>query len=259
LVGLGKFPISVYLSFFLLHRLTFFRSYDDSSCYNHTISFNYIHHVGQHLLSDLGGIYTCGLLNSTVLTNNILHDIYGYYLLDWGVYLADGTSQLLVANTIVYNTGSASLTMVYGFNNIFENNILARSSDQSDGALSLYRRESKDHLSFTFRHNIIYDIVNDTGRWIFQVQAPDPFSAPFVIMDYNCYFNLYGNMLIFGLGRLVFSEWQETNHDMHSIITDPLFVHVESECNFFNFTDNSPAVEQGFKPIKQLSQWKPGC
>ncbi len=211
-------------------------------------------------MSDLGGIYTCGLSNQTLITNNVIHDIYGYYLLDWGLYLADGTSQLMIINTIVYNTGSAGLTMFYGFNNTFENNILARSGDESDGALSLYRRESLDHLSFTFRHNIIYDTVNTTGRWIFQVQAPDPFSAPLVIMDYNCYFNLYNGMLIFGLGRLVFSEWQETNHDMHSFITDPLFVHAESQCNFFNFKSDSPAVKNlGFKPIKQLLQWKSGC
>ncbi|CAF1058114.1 unnamed protein product [Rotaria sp. Silwood1] len=235
-------------------------SYDESSCYNHTISYNYIHHIGQYLLSDLAGIYTCGLLNGTLITNNVLHDIYGYFLLDWGLYLADGTSQLMITNTIVYNTGSAAFTMIYGFNNTFQNNILARSSNESDGALSLYRRESPNHLSFTFRHNIIYDIVNESGRWIFQVQAPDPFSAPFVIMDYNCYFNVYGNMMIFGLGRLVFSEWQETNHDINSYITDPLFIHAENQCNFFNVSINSPAVKNlGFKPIKQLFQWKPGC
>ena len=237
-----------------------FRSYNDSSCYNHTISFNYIHHIGQYLLSDLGGIYTCGLLNQTLITNNVLHDIYGYYLHDWGLYLADGSSQLMITNTTVYNTGSASFSMIYGFNNTFKNNILARSSDQSDGALSLYRRESKDHLSFTFQHNIIYDTVNDSGRWIFQVQAPDPFSSPYVIMDYNCYFNIYGGMLIFGLGRLVFSEWQETGHDMYSLIMDPLFVHAETQCNFFDLNSESPAVRGlGFKPIKQLFQWKPGC
>lgn len=238
----------------------FFRNYNESSCYNHLISFNYIHHIGQHLLSDLGGIYTCGLLNATLITNNVLHDIYGYYLLDWGLYLADGTSQLMISNTIIYNTGSASISMIYGFNNTLENNILARSSNQSDGALSLYRRESKDHLSFTFRHNIIYDIVNESGRWIFQVQAPDPFSSPFVIMDYNCYFNIYQVMMIFGLGRLVFSEWQETSHDMNSFITDPLFVHAENQCNFFDLSSESPAVKNlNFKSIKQLPQWKVGC
>lgn len=211
-------------------------------------------------MSDLGGIYTCGLLNETLITNNIIHNIYGYYLLDWGIYLADGTSQLIIIYTIIYNTGSASITMIYGFNNTFENNILARVSNQSDGALSLYRRESKDHLSFTFRRNIIYDIVNESGRWIFQVQAPDPFSSPFVIMDYNCYFNIYQAMFIFGLGRLVFSEWQETNHDMNSLVTDPLFLYAEDQCNFFNLNNDSPVLRKlEFKPIKQLSQWKPGC
>ncbi|CAF4086494.1 unnamed protein product, partial [Rotaria magnacalcarata] len=63
---------------------------------------------------------------------------------------------------------------------------------QSDDELSLYRRESPDHLSFIFRHNIIYYIVDDSGRWTLQVQVPDPFSSLFVVMDYSCYFNTYG-------------------------------------------------------------------
>ncbi|CAM4877446.1 unnamed protein product [Rotaria socialis] len=62
----------------------------------------------------------------------------------------------------------------------------------SDDELSLYRRESPDHLSFIFRHNIIYYIVDDSGRWTLQVQVPDPFSSLFVVMDYSCYFNTYG-------------------------------------------------------------------
>ncbi|CAF1361613.1 unnamed protein product [Rotaria magnacalcarata] len=251
---------SIYQFFHTAIQIGWSWGYDESSSYNHSISFNYIHHIGQYLLSDLAGIYTCGLLNGTLITNNVLHDIYGYFLYDWGVYLADGTSQLMITNTIVYNTGSAAFTMIYGFNNTFQNNILARSSNQSDGALSLYRRESLNHLSFTFQHNIVYDTVNESGRWIFQVQAPDPFSSPLVIMNYNCYFNLYGNMMIFGLGRLVFSEWQETNHDTNSIIDNPLFIDADSQCNFFNLNIDSPAVKElDFKPIQQLSQWKSGC
>lgn len=211
-------------------------------------------------MSDLGGIYTSGLLNGTILSNNVVHDIYGYFRQDWGVYLADGSSQVWMTNTIIYNTGSASLTLIYGFNNTFENNVLARASDESDGALSLYHREALDHLSFTFVHNIVYDLGNDSGRWIFQVQAPDPFSAPYVILDYNCYFNIYGNMLIFGLGRLVFSEWQETGHDDESLITDPLFVNAQNQCDFFHLSPSSPAVRGlYFRPIEQLPQWKSGC
>ncbi|CAF3054522.1 unnamed protein product [Rotaria socialis] len=64
--------------------------------------------------------------------------------------------------------------------------------EQSDDELSLYRRESPDHLSFIFRHNIIYYIVDDSGRWTLQVQVPDPFSSLFVVMNYSCYFNTYG-------------------------------------------------------------------
>ncbi|CAF4166753.1 unnamed protein product, partial [Rotaria magnacalcarata] len=63
-----------------------------------------------------------------------------------------------------------------------------------------------------------------------------------------------------GLGRLVFSEWQETNHDTNSIIDNPLFIDADSQCNFFNLNIVSPAVKElDFKPIQQLSQWKSGC
>lgn len=163
-------------------------------------------------------------------------------------------------NNIVYNTGSAGFMMIYGFNNTLQNNILARSSNLGDGELSLYRREAKDHLAFTFRRNIVYDTVNETGRWIFQVQAPDPFSAPLVDMDYNCYFNVYGGMFIFGLGRLVFSEWQETMHDLNSFIGDPAFVDADSRCDFFALHPDSRAVRQlDFQPISRLRQWTAGC
>lgn len=238
----------------------FYRGYEESFCSNHQISFNWIHHLGQKVLSDLGAIYTCGLLNGTLISNNVLHDVYGYSQRDWGVYLADGTSQLMISKTIIYNTGSASLTLIYGFNNTFENNVLARVSDQSDGALSLYRRESVDHLVFDFHRNIVYDRVNESGRWIFQVQAPDPFSSPLTPMNDNCYFNIHGAMFIFGLGRLVFSEWQETGHDFRSLTTDPLFSHAEDLCDFFHLSADSPAVNLlGFKPIQRLPQWTPGC
>lgn len=236
------------------------RSYEPVYSTGHTISFNYIHHIGQHVLSDLGGIYTCGLQNTTVIKNNVLHEIYGYHLLDWGLCLADGTSQLLIINNIIYNTGSASVSLVYGFNNTLLNNVLARQGSESDGALSLYRRESLDHLSFRFLHNIVYDTVSTSGRWIFQVQAPDPFSSPYIIMNYNNYFNTYNAMLIFGLGRLIFSEWQETNHDANSYIIDPEFLNAQDQCDFFHLKPSSPAImKMGFKPIEPLPQWIPGC
>jgi hypothetical protein len=152
------------------------------------------------------------------------------------------------------------VTLIYGFNNTFENNVLARVSDQSDGALSLYRRESVDHLVFDFHRNIVYDRVNESGRWIFQVQAPDPFSSPLTPMNDNCYFNIHEAMFIFGLGRLVFSEWQETGHDFRSFTQDPLFSHAEDQCDFFHLSADSPAVNLlDFKPIEQLPQWTPGC
>jgi hypothetical protein len=70
---------------------------------------NYIYDIGQHILCDQGGIYTFGVLPGTVITNNVIKNVYNYAQFMWGIYLDEGTSQIVVSNNVVYNTGWASM------------------------------------------------------------------------------------------------------------------------------------------------------
>jgi parallel beta-helix repeat protein len=46
----------------------------------------------------------------------------------WGIYLDDGSSNILFSNNVVYNTSWSALFQHYGANNTIINNVFARAS-----------------------------------------------------------------------------------------------------------------------------------
>lgn len=49
---------------------------DPTQTKDNRIEYNYIHDIGQNVLSDLGGIYTVGENLNTIVGNNVIHDVY---------------------------------------------------------------------------------------------------------------------------------------------------------------------------------------
>jgi hypothetical protein len=76
--------------------------YAPSISNNALIQGNYIYNIGQHILNDQGGIYTTGIQPGTVIDGNVIKNVFSYAVRMWGIYLDEGSSQIIVSNNIVY-------------------------------------------------------------------------------------------------------------------------------------------------------------
>jgi parallel beta-helix repeat protein len=118
------------------------------------ISFNHLHHLGQRRMSDLAGVYSLGISDGTVVSHNVIHDVYRWGYGGWGLYTDEGSSNMLFENNLVYNVTDGGFKQHYGRDNTVRNNILAFSQNQQVQGTN--QEKAGDHLSFTFERNIVY-------------------------------------------------------------------------------------------------------
>ncbi|MFP5080663.1 right-handed parallel beta-helix repeat-containing protein [Pedobacter sp. JCM 36344] len=184
--------------------------YGESLAKNNNISYNHIHHLGWGILSDMGGIYTLGKSEGTVLRNNVLHDIFSKGYGGWGLYTDEGSTGILLENNLVYNCKSAAFHQHYGQDNTVRNNIFY---NQQLAQLEATRVEP--HTGFTFTNNII---VYGAGALSGINWSTANFKS-----DYNLYWNTTNKKITFG--NLPIEQWQKSGKDEHSVLADPRLIN----------------------------------
>jgi parallel beta-helix repeat protein len=201
------------------------------------VEYNHVHHLGKlssgdgPILSDMGGVYTVGVQPGTVIRNNFFHDIAGFRYGGWGIYLDEGSSQMLVENNLVTRTTHGGFHQHYGRENVVRNNIFAFGRLQQ-----IFRSPTEPHLSFTFERNIVY--------WAEGRLTGSGWGNPRVVFDHNLYWKAGGGEVRLG-DDLSFEEWQARGLDPHSRIADPLFV--DPKHGDFRLKPGSPAAKIGLE------------
>jgi hypothetical protein len=221
--------------------------YDTSEAKRNRVEFNHIHHIGNGLLSDMGGIYTLGPSEGTVLRHNRIHDITSWQYGGWGLYNDEGSTGILMENNVVYRTTTGGYHQHYGRENIIRNNIFAFARDHQ---LQFTRPE--DHLSFTFTRNIV---IWENGR----LWSGGAGGRGRIESDHNLYFPTGGGEIQF-FGKS-FDQWRATGRDRNSLVADPGFVDPVS--GDFRIKDPKTISRIGFQSfdtqgagVRGAGEWK---
>jgi len=209
------------------------------------IEYNHIHDIGKCLLSDMGGIYTLGQQEGTVIRGNIVHDIEMDSYGGWGIYLDEGSSDILVEKNISYDLSAQPFHQHYGSNNLLRLNIFAFGEG---GAFIVTRKE--EHLGVILERNIL---VSD-GTPIYAKAAEG-----FRITDcMNLVWNYNGEPLSGSMNYDVYTrtytfpeankrtpeQMKEGGLFAGAIIADPKFKDPKNRD--FTLADDSPAKILGF-------------
>ena len=209
--------------------------YAPSQAHDNDIGWNHVYTIGQHVLSDMGGIYTLGISPGTRIHDNCFHDIDSFSYGGWGLYTDEGSSNIVLENNVVYRTKTGGFHQHYGKDNVLRNNVFAFAKEQQ-----LQRTRTEPHNSFVFERNIVY-WDNDSplmgSNW-----RDNHFR-----LDKNIYWNSSSRPVRFP-GDLRLEQWQaKREQDQGSLVADPKFV--DPQRNDFRLRDDSPARKLGIQSL----------
>jgi len=219
---------------------------EPSRAHHNEIAFNHMLHIGQGVLSDMGGVYTLGVSPGTTVHDNRIHDISAFTYGGWGLYTDQGSSHIRMYNNLVYNTKTGGFDQNFGRENTVENNIFANAlKDQ------VQRSRDEPHISFFFRNNILYwdNDGNLLGNnWKGGVRGmKDGVPTQHYELGPNLYWHASGKQELFP-GKKTLAQWQaETGQDTGSLVADPLFENPAA--GDFRLKPGSPAAKIGFTPF----------
>ena len=197
------------------------------------IEHNHVHDIGQGMLSDVAGIYTCSSPGSRIRYNRV-HDVSRRDYGGWGIYPDEGSQDLLIQNNLVYQCQDGGLFAHHNREITAENNIFAFNRGTQ------IERYGIGGFELNFRRNVIY---YREGSAI-GANGVENSATNVCVFDRNVYWNVSGTPVLFGAKAL--AEWQALGQDRQSLVADPLFVDAAQAD--FRLRPGSPAEKTGFKP-----------
>jgi parallel beta-helix repeat protein len=206
--------------------------YAHSPTKRNEIRYNHIHHLGWGELCDMGGVYTLGASEGTVVSNNHIHHVYSYDYGGWGLYTDEGSYDITMENNLVYWCKNSGFHQHYGKENIIRNNIFAFNIRSQ-----LQATRIEEHRSLSFTRNIIF-----TDRGTLLSSNWHKFN---LLTDNNIYWDTRTKDIKFA--DQDFSAWKKAGKDIHSLIADPMFV--DPGKFDFNFRRSSVIRRIGFVPF----------
>lgn len=215
--------------------------YQRTNSHHNRVAFNHIHHIGQGLLSDMGGVYHLGPAPGTEICFNLIHDVQSHSYGGWGLYTDEGSSQVRLFGNVVYRTKSAGFHQHYGRENVVSDNVLA-----FGGEAQVMRTREEPHLSFTFQRNIVYwsDAPLLGGNW----RGNDNYR-----FDRNLYWKVGDGPFDFAGWTL--EEWRARGQDRESSVQDPGFV--DPAKGDFRLKADASARRLGFGLFERaLESWR---
>ncbi len=216
--------------------------YRETATHRNTIAFNHIHHIGQGVLSDMGGTYTLGLSEGSAISNNHIHDVYSYDYTGrggWGLYTDEGSAGMVYENNLVHHVKTGCIHQHYGKENVFRNNILAFSMNGQ-----IQRSRIEPHTTVIITNNIIY--WDNTSAAFWRGYAGAEGTVTDVVVNANTYWNLAG-IASNAFNGGTWEAWRAAGQDARSQIADPRFKNPAK--GDFRFRWRSPAVKAGFRPF----------
>lgn len=217
--------------------------YGDNPVHDNIIEWNHIHHYGQGVLSDMGGIYTLGRCPGTRVCCNHVHDVFSY---DYtgsggtGLYPDEGSSHILWASNLVHDTKTDAVNLHFGRDNRFVNNIVGFTHKPGSRAIGRYRVQP--HNSMTVSNNVI---VWTAGTHAFGLALRRHAGAP---LDLT-----FGSNLWWGIDGVKSNDfakgsweaWRDEGLDDGSILADPLFR--DWRRGDWRLRPDSPAFKIGYR------------
>jgi hypothetical protein len=209
------------------------QDFGPSQARGNIIEYNHIHDVGQGMLSDVAGIYTCSTPGSRIRYNRV-HDVRRRDYGGWGIYPDQGSHDLLIQNNLVYGCQDGAFFAHHNRNITAENNIFAFSGTAQ------IERYGIGGFELTCRQNIVY---HQEGLTIGSSGIENS-KTDVCVFDRNLYWNTSGQPVLFG-GKS-FAAWQAQGQDTNSLVADPLFR--DAGQGDFRLEPGSPAERIGFEP-----------